>query len=464
MKNHIFTTILFFSLTLTNASGQSSPDCITIQEPIFVRVEQAASFTGSLQEFFENDLKALIPNLNGTVQLQILIDPDGKVRCSNINRNSTTLQSIRLKEAVGRMPAWTPAKQNNRPVNFSVILQITFSASKLSLQYLNEKQSVVRPVINTNTSNNPDIIKDRKTKSTWKLWNFSNSVIPANLSRNVAIDANSVIWYCTDNGIVKIDGDKPWQVFNGINIPALADKQGRTWTTGLAIDKANHIWIQSFDVVLKYDGERWIKFDTSNSPLRLVRKICTDKNNIIWFCTFKGLVKYDGKTWNTYNTVNSKIASDNVKDIYTDKNETLWIATEKGINKVANGTWTLLNNENTNIPENDVTSIEGDAAGNIWAGLGTRNKNHLIKIDTANSISVFPSGAIWNITIDNSTNLVWLATNGKGLVSFNGKEFIQYDKTNSPMPSNTVSDIVIDKDGNKWVSTFSGLVFLATKK
>jgi hypothetical protein len=462
MKHHISIAVFLLFSTLTNVFGQTSSDC-NFQGPLFIRVEQASTFNGSLQEYFENEFKGMFQDFNGSIQLQILIDTSGKACCMSVNNNSSSISSVKIKEAVNRMSGWTPAKQNNHSVNFSALLKITFNNSKLSVNYLNEKQLIPKPVINTNTSNNPDIIKERKTKAIWKLWNFSNSMIPADLSRNIAIDSNGVIWYCTDNGLVRIADNDHWQIFNGMNVQALSGKNNTTWTTGMAVDKSNNVWVESFDYIVKYDGKQWTKFDTSNSPLKLVHKICVDKNGIIWFCTFYGLIKYDGKSWTKYTTANSKIASDNVKEVYIGNNETIWIATDKGVNKVTNGNWSLLNKENTNIPENNVTCIKGDMAGNIWAALGDRDKNYLIEIDTINNINVFPSGVIWNITVDNDANKIWLATNGKGLVSFDGKEFTQYDKSNSIIPNSTVSDIVIDKNGDKWISTFGGLVFTSKK-
>ncbi len=254
-----------------------------------------------------------------------------------------------------------------------------------------------------------------------------------------------------------------WQIFNGLNVQALSGRNNITWTTGMNVDKANNVWVQSFDYILKFDGKQWTRFDTTNSPLKFVRKICVDKNGVIWFCTFRGLIKYDGKDWTKFDTANSKIASDNVEEVYVGNDETIWIATDKGINKVANGKWDLFNSDNTKIPENDVTSIKGDLKGNIWAGLGTRGNHYLMKIDSSGAISVFPSGVIWNITVDNNAGKVWLATNGNGLVSFDGNEFTQYDMSNSIIPNNTVTDVLIDNNGNKWISTFGGLVFTNKK-
>jgi hypothetical protein len=462
MRHYIFISIFLLFSALTNVFGQDFSDC-NVPENVFISAQKGPGFNGSLQEYFQRQLTGVVQDLNGTIYIQILVDSSGKACCQRINNSPSGILSTKLKEIINSMPGWTPAKQNNQPVNFSAVFQFTINNSKLNVYYVNAKPSVPGPIINPNLTNNPDIVKDRKTKVVWKIWNFNNSMIPANLSRNVAVDSNGVIWYCTDNGLVRIVGDDHWQVFNGMNVPALAGRNNTTWTTGLAVDKANNVWVQSFDYIIKYDGRQWTRFDTTNSPLKLVQNICVDRNGTIWFCTFQGLIKYDGNNWTKYNTSNSKIASDNVKDVYIGNNEILWIATDKGINKLENGNWLLLNNENKNIPENDVTSIKGDSLGNIWAGLGTRNKNYLIKIDPANKISVFPSGVIWNITVDNNVGKVWLATNGRGLVSFDGKKFTQYDVSNSIIPNNTVSDLLIDNKGDKWISTFGGLVFTNIK-
>jgi|GEM_PF-2416425 len=466
MKHPIFILLLIFFLTYTSIFGQSFSDC-NIQGPVFIKIEEASKFSGSLQVYFENEFKDMYQATNGTILLQILIDTSGRVCCGSIENKTSNISSIKIKDVVNKMTGWLPAKTNNHLVNFAVTLLITFKDSKLNVDYINEKPPVFKPIINPNTFNNPDVVKERKTKTIWKLWNFKNSMLPSNLSRNVAIDSNDIIWCCTDNGLVRISDDVHWEIFDGINVQALSGKNNTTSTTGMVIDKVNNVWVESGGHIVKYDGEKWTTFDTSNSPLKAVHKMYVDKDGVIWFCVLKGIIKYDGKNWTKYNTSNSKIASDNVNDVYVGNDETIWIATDKGINKVVLGNWSLFNEENSNLQGNNVTCLKGDAAGNIWAGAETSGKYYLIKIDSANNIgvniSVLLSSAIWNITVDNNTNKVWLATHSNGLVAYNGKEFVQYDNSNSIIPNNIISDILIDTKGNKWVSTFGGLVFTNIK-
>jgi hypothetical protein len=461
MKHFSISAFLIF-LTFTKLFAQEFTDC-TVHGFLYTRVEQAPKFNGSLQEYFENEFKGRIQKSDDAIQLKILIDTGGKACCLSINYNNSGISSSKIKKAISKMNGWTSAKQNNYSVNYAVLLDLVFNDSKLVVNYLNEKAVIPKPFVNTNSTNNPFIFKERKNNVVWKLWNFNNSMVPANLSRNVAMDTSGVIWYCTDHGIVKIVDENHWQIFNGMNVQALSGKNNITWTTGLAVDKTSNVWIMSSDCVVKYDGTQWIKYDTSNSPLKFVSKICVDKNGIIWFCTFEGLVKYDGSSWTKYTRSNSKIASDHVNEVYLDINETLWIATDSGINMVVNGNWSLLNKENSGIPDNNIRAIKGDLTGNIWGGAGTGVNNYFIKIDTAKNISIFSGIIIWNITVDNNANKIWLATNSNGLLSFDGKGFDQYDQTNSIVPTTIVSDILIDKNGDKWISTFGGLVFTSKK-
>ena len=232
---------------------------------------------------------------------------------------------------------------------------------------------------------------------------------------------------------------------------------------GLTVDRKDNVWVLSRDHVVRYDGRRWITYDTSNSPLRLVRKIYADRTGMLWFCTFNGLVRYDGADWTTFSMANSPIASNDIRGAYLDNNGTVWIATSQGIDKMTNGTWSTINKSNSGLPGNEFTCITGDRNGNIWAGLGVTDSCYLVKIDTAGHPAVFTTATIWNITADDNTGKLWLATNGQGLVCFDGAQFSHFDRTNSPVPGTIVSDILIDRNGDKWLATFGGLVF-TTKK
>ena len=459
MRPYFIPILLSLLSAFAGASGQDNGAC-SIKGPLFFRAEEGPHFNGSLQEYFGKELEGHFPAEDGTISLQLLVDTAGKVCCMKIEKD-IAISSDFLINSIANMPAWIPARQNHYLVNFAAQVKLSFKDSKLLVTYINEKATVRHAILNTNTSNNPKVLRDIDG-AIWRSWDVGNSMLPSNLSRNIAMDGNGIIWYCTDGGIVRIADDK-WQIFSGMNVPALADRNHITWTVGLTVDRKDNVWVLSQNNVVRYDGRQWITYDTSNSPLKQVHKIYADRTGILWFCSFNGLVRYDGTNWTTFSKANSPIASNDVRGAYLDNNGTLWIATSQGINKMTNGVWSTINPSNSDLPDSIFTCITGDRDGNIWAGLGIREKCYLVKIDPAGHPTEFPTACIWKITTDDNTGKIWLATNGQGLVCFDGAQFSHFDQANSPVPGKIVSDILIDRNGDKWMATFGGLVF-TTKK
>jgi ligand-binding sensor domain-containing protein len=71
------------------------------------------------------------------------------------------------------------------------------------------------------------------------------------------------------------------------------------------------------------------------------------------------------------------------------------------------------------------------------------------------SNSSLPINSINKIIIDFQDNK-WLATNGKGLVKYNGQNWIVYDRTNSGIPDNIILDVALEKNDRLWVTTTEG--------
>jgi ligand-binding sensor domain-containing protein len=71
------------------------------------------------------------------------------------------------------------------------------------------------------------------------------------------------------------------------------------------------------------------------------------------------------------------------------------------------------------------------------------------------SNSGLPSNNVSSIVIDGSGNK-WIGTSDGGLAKFDGTNWTVYNIKNSGLPSNNVSSIVIDGSGNKWIGTGDG--------
>lgn len=457
MNSFLKAIIALVLFTNARAQAQSFDDCKA--NMFFVSAQQSAQFNGSLQSWFENALQNKLGNVRGFIGLQLLIDTSGNVCCKNIdNKTGKDISALELPVLLKTMPAWQPASDNGYKVNFSALVTLEIGDNGMQVNYRNQKALMAIPAVNRNATNQPRIARDRKTKTTWKVWTFDNSMIPGNMSRKVAQDSKGTIWYCTDNGLVRIHGDN-WLVYTGRNTPALSGEKQNTWTTELSIDRNDDIWVQSFDGRVRYDGIQWKRFDTEDARFK---RIFMDNLGYIWTHADNQLMRFDGQQWTNYPGP-AGIDRTNVREVYVDKEKNIWLATEKGIHKLGNGQWISFTTGNSAIPNNDISCIKGDKLGNIYAGTSANANNALIKIDATGQVTIYPTSVVWQLEIDPATQHVWMASRGEGLLRFDGKKIDSYNTDNSILPHNTVTSVLIDQNGDKWLSTFGGLVYTNLK-
>jgi ligand-binding sensor domain-containing protein len=104
-----------------------------------------------------------------------------------------------------------------------------------------------------------------------------------------------------------------------------------------------------------------------------------------------------------------------------------------------------------------VTSIAFDSKGTAWIGTfkqGLIRYDGLVNhFDSTNS-SLPDSIIIWSVDIDKSDN-IWIGSN-KGLIKFDRKTFIIYNKSNAPLLTDNVFALAVDANNILW---FTSCVF-----
>src|SRR4030042_134828 len=80
-------------------------------------------------------------------------------------------------------------------------------------------------------------------------------------------------------------------------------------------------------------------------------------------------------------------------------------------------------------------------------------------VDYSNNNSEFPTGLCWAVAVDEN-DLKWIETRGKGLVTYDDKNWTIYNVQNSILPSDFINCITIDKRNRKWIGTLNGLVLI----
>jgi signal transduction histidine kinase/ligand-binding sensor domain-containing protein/DNA-binding NarL/FixJ family response regulator len=191
-----------------------------------------------------------------------------------------------------------------------------------------------------------------------------------------------------------------------------------------------------------------------------VTSIKQDRQHNTWISTFGGGInKFNPATnsFTRYRCVNDSTGAENknVWLLYLDREEQLWAST------FGNGKLYRFNRASNRFEVfdqelNDLISLEEDSRGELWGG----NSYQLSRIDKKNRQHAhYNIGKPIRAIFEDSRKNLWLGTEGGGLVLFNrenGKIGARFS-VDDGLSNNSVLNIVEDKQGNLWLSTFNGL-------
>ncbi|MBI1932434.1 MAG: hypothetical protein HYS24_07835 [Ignavibacteriales bacterium] len=294
------------------------------------------------------------------------------------------------------------------------------------------------------------------------IYNSSNSNIPFNSLRKIAIDKQGSIWITSylNEGIIKYNGTE-WSKF----------KKEELFHSNLIIDDSCNCWLGSAwekSSFYKFDGNFWTPYNITNNclPTNSVVDIYCDNKGKKWFGTIEGLVVIENGNWmifkNTdiFKELNPGSIYVSYNNILKDNNDNLLVTTDKGLCNYDGKEWTIYNTENSALPSNSLTSIAFDYLSNKWI---TTWGGGLVKFDGVNwrvyntENSGIRSNFLNKVAIDDKNN-IWIGTVENGLSMFDGENWLNYNTTNSKLTSNNVRELLIDKKGSLWISSGQDLI------
>jgi len=289
-------------------------------------------------------------------------------------------------------------------------------------------------------------------------------------------DSRGFIWMGTAGaGVTRFDG-QTFETFNEAN--GLSDNVIRS----LMQDSKGNIWIGTDKGLTFYDGYHFKKIGKSEGLNgSSVLKTIEGSNGIIWAVTndggLSGIIPGDSVSVFSF-TTDDGLISDFIFDIYEDPEKKIWLGMVGGVNILEFEDSTSQKIKNIYKPEfltdqvKPIVSIKASSDGKIWFGSyggglfstdPSGDKNELvIKPSPVNAI--IPDMMIWDIAEVKNGEL-WLATNENGVVRLrDGKVTGVFDKE-SGLPSNQITDIIRDSEGNAWFSSFGqGVMMFGAEK
>lgn len=300
--------------------------------------------------------------------------------------------------------------------------------------------------------------------------------LSSNTVWSVAQDNDGFMWFGTNNGLSKYDGNN-FSIYRSNHKDTLSLSNSRIIDL-LAVENGD-LWVGTADGLNCYqkDKDQFLRFDPPAFEFNYIRCLYLDHKGRLWIGSTDGLYQFDisEKAFVHRGIFPEKpyaFLDRNIVNINEDKNETLWISTTQGLYILRDGVISnasVMGSHPLLSSKEQFRDVLEDDIGNYWIatesleeGVFYFDKN-LRLIDSYTNIK----GQV-EILAGNRVRMVRQLSDGKiWFGSFDGLSVFDYDngvfntyKTNkydaNSLSHNSVRDIFEDRDGGIWVATYRG--------
>ena len=201
--------------------------------------------------------------------------------------------------------------------------------------------------------------------------------------------------------------------------------------------------------------------------------IVQDNNGITYFATTgQGLRMFDGKKLSQVKVPKESYAnSSDVLCMAVDSKNTLWLGTAEGLVKYDGATWVNIDKTSTQLQA--ITGIAITGTDKVYitgqvpygpqldqfrgGGISFFNGQGWNTFNKSNSS--IPDDSLTNLLVD-ANNHLWVipGMQDAGVAKFDGKNWKVFNTSNTPMPTNNVRGIATNSSGKIWLATTKGVV------
>ncbi len=291
------------------------------------------------------------------------------------------------------------------------------------------------------------------------------------------IEKGNITKYSTENGlsgnmVVELYEDRDgviWAGTNGNGINRITEGQIAHYTTddGLPGNTIFSIyqssdgsyWAATAGLGLTHFSEAKITSVTEDQGLssNIILPIYQHQNGDIWVGTAgEGLNQIDSEgSIQTY-TTDSGLANNLILSIYGEPDGTLWVGTPSGLNKINEDEITQLTSSD-GLGFETINAILLDRSETLWIAGPPGNlqfkKDGLFQ--TFRLPDPFQSAHIVTLFEDSGNNL-WAGSMGAGILRISSQDTTHFTVADG-LPSDTILEIMEDRNGNIWIGTNNGL-------
>lgn len=441
----------------------------------------------------ENEFSKMISTLNkslnlkgikGAVRFQVLINKKGRGCVLSHSDNSKSFISQKIIEELNKFNKWTPAQTDGEEIektSVNLIFKVenntlTGEIERVDMEAF--KKSFDRPV-------NPEIFNkdyvytnDHLKNYDITIWNSKNSDLPNNMTDNIAISKNGIIWLTVEEGLVQFDGK------NFIRTEQDITDKGKYFSySALTIDNNNTKWVYAKNNLYSYNDNEWSIYTNEEIGVDDIYDVINDPiSNEIYVCSKQGLAIFKNNQWTTLNKDNTKgLPSNRINFVKRDSKNRLWIGTYDGTAMIdENNVITNFEKTKTLLKGKCITSMDEDSKGNIYFTLYEFSRKDKQKVNNDEGIAILSNdGTLSQLTTENSgmpfnhatslvyekeENVLWITTDRAGLIRYDLKDgWENYHNKNSDIPTSYISKVILDNNGNILLATRQGLVKIEKK-
>jgi ligand-binding sensor domain-containing protein/signal transduction histidine kinase len=248
-----------------------------------------------------------------------------------------------------------------------------------------------------------------------------------------------------------------WIGTEGGGLARYAHGEFRSWTTheglsndfvrALAEDAQGRIWAGTDNGLLRLQGNRFVRIDvTENIPSLAVHAIAPDRAGGLWVGGSR-LIHIDGDRATEY-TMRGESSQNRVKSIVQTQDGSIWVGTVSGLNRMAPGSKEFVRVEGIAAT---VRVLRQTAGGALWIGTIGQGANEFAggKLTRITAPASLPSNTVLNFFEDGEGNF-WIGTQSGML------RLTQEPASILPLPKANDSDfgtIYRDRDGGFWIGS-----------
>jgi two-component system sensor histidine kinase ChiS len=286
-------------------------------------------------------------------------------------------------------------------------------------------------------------------------------------------DSKGFIWFAGRSGLARYDGYRLHTYRTRLDDPTAL---GHNYLTDVFEDSYGELWIATFGggvarLNRKYDNFHTYRYQDQPGKINNQRfdQIYEDVQKNLWIVGSGGVAVYDreGDKFERHLDNSPELTDSILEMVQVTEDEYLFV-TEKGIyiwNRSKNALEKHVpeNGNSNNLPLSLTRSSLKDSQGNIWIGHEKGlyrfdpNSRSFESVPLQNAVTGNGGVAVWKI-IEDRNGILWIATDGNGLMYYDlkSKTLGHYTKTTSPtsLGAPVVRTVFEDRVGDLWVSTF----------